>query len=220
MNQKVSIELVLKELEDSKSTHLEIAKNMMEAYDSSLYTLDLLACAVFKRSLSLIRGFCTSIREKNFICAAPLVRLQLDNLLRFYASFIVRDPHQFAADILGGAHIRNLRDMDNKRMTDRYLVEKLSEEYEWIKSVYEETSGYIHLSNKHIFNAMQPKADGQEYSFVIGDEDTEFVKDELVLEATLAMREITVILLKHLHGWAWSKDNPDKLKRKIDDGEE
>jgi hypothetical protein len=213
MKKDTRIETELKELESSKTLHLEIAKNMMEAYNSSLYPLDLLAVAVFKRSLSLIRGFSDSIRNKNFICAAPLVRLQLDNLLRFYACFIVTNPHDFAVQILDGKHVRNLRDMENKKMTDRHLVEKLSKEFPWIKPVYEETSGYIHLSNKHIFNTMNSKVEDEKrvFTVIVGDEDSEFVKDSLILEAIQAMKEITKVLLKHLHGWAYTKDNPDKI---------
>lgn len=36
-------------------------------------------------------------------------------------------------------------------MHDRYLANKMSIEYPWIESVYEQTSNYIHFSNTHIF---------------------------------------------------------------------
>lgn len=187
---------------------------MIEAYEGSLYTLDILASAVFKRSLSLIRGFADLIRNKNFICAAPLVRMQLDNLLRFYASFIVSNPHEFATEILAGKDVRNLKDQEGNKMTDRHLVDKLSKEFKWIKPVYEKSSGYVHLSNEHIYNSMSTSSDGETrtFNFIIGDTDSEFVKDELIINAIDAMTEITKILLKHLHGWAWTKDNPDKVE--------
>jgi hypothetical protein len=63
---------------------LELSLAIMKA-DEKFYPVDLIANAVIKRSLALIAGFCTLIRAKNFICAAPLVRLHLDSLLRFSA---------------------------------------------------------------------------------------------------------------------------------------
>jgi len=106
----MSIDKKLKHLENSKDLHLELLKMTIEADNKNLFALDLLAIAVYKRSISLINGFCDSIRNNNFICAAPLIRLQLDNLIRFYASFIVKNPHQFVSDVIEGKHIRNLED--------------------------------------------------------------------------------------------------------------
>ena len=37
-------------------------------------------------------------------------------------------------------------------MTDRYLVNTLSKKYEWMPRVYESTSGFIHLSEKHLLS--------------------------------------------------------------------
>jgi hypothetical protein len=205
---------ILSILSESKKTHLTIAEKMLRADNNAIFPLDLLAVAVFKRSLSLIRGFILLIENENFICAIPLIRLQLDNVLRFYASFIVKEPHKFATDILDGLHIRNMKDIDGNKMTDRYLVEKMSKEFEWIKSIYEKTSGYIHLSNEHIFDSFKTNKSNSDLklSISITDKD-EDVNVQTKIDAVNTMCHITELLLKYLHGWTWTKDNPNKIEQ-------
>ena len=60
-------------------------------------------------------------------------------LLRIFAGTLVDDTNKFVSDFLQGKHIRNLKDRDGNRMTDRYLVEKLSDEYPWLPNVYAKT---------------------------------------------------------------------------------
>lgn len=148
MNQAVSEHI--DKLKSYEKKIFDIAKKMFEPGKVFLYPLDILANAVMNRSVALIDGFCGQIENENFICAAPLIRLQLDNLLRFYASFIVQDPHNFALKVFKGIEIRKLKDSNSIKMTDRYLVSRLSKEYSWIENVYRETSGYIHLSYQQL----------------------------------------------------------------------
>ena len=153
------------------------------------------------------------IEARNFICAAPLLRLQIDNLLRFYAAFVVAEPHEFAMEVFRGKHIRNLRDARGKKMTDRYLLTLLAKEYDWIERVYEHTSGYIHLSSKHIFNTL--KGDGEtqrKINICVGPSD-EYIPDSIRLEAVEGMVAITQALNRFLEGWAFTKDNPEVVKK-------
>jgi hypothetical protein len=217
MNEEVS-----KQVEELRGYHkiqTAMGKAMMEADGGAFYPLDFLAIAVLDRSQALIAGFCSMVEARNLVCAAPLVRLQIDNCLRFYAAFIVKDPHDFAVSVLKGVSVRKLRDRDNKLMTDRHLAEKLSEKYPWIMKLYEETSGYIHLSEKHIFNAITDAPGDRTVSFKISPEDID-VDDEVYIEATKAFKAATNVLLEHIHGWTYTKANPEKvaeMKRKLNE---
>jgi hypothetical protein len=133
------LEKLLKHLEDAQPFHLEVGLKMAKAYGGAVYPVDLLANAALNRSANLLDGFVTLARKRNFICCAPLLRLQLDNCLRFYAVFIVKDPHQFAMNVFEGTPINKMKDRDGKRMTDRYLAEKLNKEHSWVLRVYERT---------------------------------------------------------------------------------
>jgi hypothetical protein len=198
-----SIEERLLELEGYERKFFDLGQYMFEPKRVHLYHLDLLATAVMDRSLSVIFGFTSQIRTNNYTCAAPLVRLHLDNLLRFHAAYISEDCHQFSKRVLDGEHIRNLQDKKGKKMRDSYLVAELSKEYPWIKGVYEETSGYVHLSNKAMFNSSQIKESGK-IAFSVSRYDR-WLTDKSKIEAIDCMKEITEILYKYLHGWTVTK---------------
>src|SRR5690606_25835105 len=105
-------------------------------------------------SLKLIFGFTTLIKDDNFIAASHLVRCHLDNIIRFSATWLVNDPHDFAVKVIDGVEINTLKDKNGALMKDWYLRNLLNEEYPWITNVYKQSSGYIHLSSKHVFSTL------------------------------------------------------------------
>lgn len=206
------IKAALTNLETDEKTMLDYAADMMQVHEGALYGFDFLVCAATNRSVALSAGFRILIHDRNFICAGPLVRLQLDTALRVFAGFIVDKPHEFAVSVLEGKHIRNMKDRNGQRMTDRYLITQLAKEYPWIELVYENTSGYVHLSDKHFFNtfdyADREKRSG--YVLKIGSCDIDF-PDEIYLEAISAFRASTQILMRYINGWIFTKTNPQKV---------
>lgn len=176
-----------------------------KADGGALFPVDLLSTAVTHRAMCLISGFCDMIEKQNFICAAPLVRLLLDSLLRFYAVWLVDEPHDLANQIFSGKELRKIKDRNGKKMTDRYLSEQLAKEYTWLERVYRETSGYVHLSSKHYFNTVRElHEDDRSVTVAIGSSDTS-ITTEVYEEALDAMLEISTAVLRYLHGWAHTK---------------
>jgi hypothetical protein len=206
---EVSILGAIQGLRNMKKEHLEMGKYMLK---DDFFPLDFLAVAALNRSLCLIQGFCSLLEARNMVAAAPLLRMQLDNCLRFSAAWLVQEPHQFAMAVLQGTPIRKLKDKDGKILHDKYLVEKLTAEYPWVKAVYESSSGYVHLSEKHIFNCLTVLKEDGEFQMKITDEDS-FVPGALYLEAIEAFKEATNTLLKFAHGWAFTKANPEIIQR-------
>ena len=200
-------------LETYKKKHLDLGYEILKAYGGAIYPLDLLALAVLKRSMSLLCGFCGLIRLKNFICAAPLIRLQLDNCLRFYAAHLVEDPHQFSISVLSGKEIRKLKDQNGQSMTDYYLTEQFSKEFpdfSWIKKVYKKTSGFIHLSDKHILSIFGNPQEDRRIEIIISITD-EYVPLEFYHEAVDAFIKITEIVFWLIEEWIFIKNNPELL---------
>jgi hypothetical protein len=185
----------------------------IKADNGKFFPVDLVASAVVKRSFALISGFILLIREKNFICAAPLVRLHLDSLLRFSAIWLVKEPHGLATAVWDGAAIRKLRDRRGNLMTDAYLVSLLARENPWVKTVYEATSGYVHLSKAHIYNAHQIDFQSKKGEIVVGKQDS-FIPDSVRTEACDAMKAITEKILWFLHGWHQTKAGIHPKSRK------
>ena len=202
-----NLEFLLDKIDNERDRHLGLGKAMLEADGHKLFSLDFLAVAALNRSLSNSSAFTQMVRAQNYLIAASLVRLQLDTFLRFLASYLVSDPHEFAASVLAGAEIRKLKDRSGAAMTDRHLVDSVAPEFPWVPSVYKSTSGFIHLSDKHIYSAIQSVQDDGTLSMLIGSDPDRF-PSELWLEMTEGFIAVTEALFRYLEGWAFTKANP------------
>jgi hypothetical protein len=211
-----SLAVSLARLTDLDQVHLDLGKQMFEAYGGTLYGMDLLATGALNRSKAHIAGFRHLIEAKNLICAGALLRLQLDTALRFYAAFLVENPHEFALGILDGRRVRDQRDRDGNKMTDGYLVRRLGVEFSWVPRVYERTSGYVHLSAAHLLSAIGPveasQGSDQSISLKITAEDRP-LPDWIYVEAVDAFRASTEIFLRYVEGWVFTKANPELVNK-------
>jgi hypothetical protein len=204
---------LLEDLEKLNDAHLEQGEAIMKAFGGAVYAFDLLSFAVLNRSMLLTSGFITLMRKDNFVAATPLIRIQLDNFLRYAAGWLVSDPHGFAVKILSGEHIRNIKTKEGKRMTDCFLVDEFSKEYKWIKSVYKNTSGYIHLSDKHMFiNITELDSKQRTTTSKISDKD-DHIPEKFKVEAVMAFTEITKLVLYRTNSWRYTKDNPQTPRK-------
>jgi hypothetical protein len=198
----------INELESLVPLHAQKAEEMLEAFGGALYPVDLLALAVLNRSIDLLQGFCLLIKADNYLAAAPLVRMQLDNLLRFSAVWLVSDSHEFAMSIMRGTPVRDLKDKDERKMHDSALVSELEKKSPWVKRVYRETSGFVHLSEKHIFSLLdKPSHERQRFELSIG-RSGEKVPAEFKIEAVVAFAKITNEVFHLVDGWVFTKSNP------------
>jgi hypothetical protein len=64
-----------------ESSHRQSVKGFLEASER-FYPLDFFLVGVAERSLHLTKGFLTLFGNWNIVAAAPLVRLQIDNLTK------------------------------------------------------------------------------------------------------------------------------------------
>ena len=173
-----------------------------------LYTYDLFCMAILNRSVNILRGYTLLVRDKNFIAAAPLVRVHLDSLLRLYASTLVSyNIDDFALKILAGKQISNLKDRDGNKMRDRYLAKKLSEvkNLEWVLDVYNAGSGHIHFSN--FATSSSTKLDSEKERTILGiiGKHDEFVADEEKVGATVRMHQISTNIVASISLWTKQK---------------
>ena len=187
---------------------------MIEAYGGSMYAMDLFISGALNRSLALSDGFRGLVKSKNLICAGAILRLQIDTAIRIFAGTLVEDTNNFVSDVLKGKHIRNFKDRDGNRMTDRYLVTKLSDEYPWLPNVYDKTSSYIHLSDTHLFASVQNvKKDKRTLSVKISPVDRDEVPEKLYDKAVEAFIASTEIIVRFVDGWIFTKSNPEITAR-------
>ena len=105
------------------------------------------------RSYSLVDGFLNAFDTWNLMVAAPILRMQIDNLVRVY--YIANeDDGQITKDLLGGKEFRHMTDSEGKKLTDSRLTELAEVDHSWIRTVYEVTSGWVHFSPEHLRAAL------------------------------------------------------------------
>lgn len=136
------------EIEEFRETFLAGFKEIASK-GQSIYLSHLVLASIVERTLSNIHGFLLLMENKNFLCAASILRQQLDTAMRMYAFHLVDDPNLLAAHILEGARFNKFKCREGKALRDGYLKDKLSEHYQWVASVYDNTSGIVHLSSRH-----------------------------------------------------------------------
>ena len=97
-NKPVILNDIIHQLKEYKEEYKKCIGQILQADGQNLYSMDLIALPVLNRSTRLVSGFTTLIREENYLCAIPLIRLQLDNSLRFYATFLVSSIDTFVQE--------------------------------------------------------------------------------------------------------------------------
>ncbi len=142
-----------------RAHHLDLSRRFL---GEELYETDLFFIAVMARSYGLADGFISAFDSWNPAVMAPLVRLQIDSLVR--VSYLAKAPKvdDVALYLIGGGEFRGLKDADGKNLSDRRLIEHAEEIHPWIDDVYKATSGWIHFSPAHISAAVQVTPDNSD----------------------------------------------------------
>lgn len=207
-------EATLQELESRKKVIFDLAAAVMRADSGIIYFWDMIAMACVKRAVCMIDAYIALIRSQNFVCAAALLRLHLDTLLRFFAGSLVADPHELATRILAGERLDTIPDKSGKKMRDAHLVNLFSQQVPWIKPIYEKASGYIHLSGLHVWNTFLGN-DGTGSGAMAVTAKDQYVDDETRIRTTLGMIQVTDLFIQCLDKWRYRKENP---KNRVEQG--
>jgi hypothetical protein len=200
------LENKLAEFDQAESLLIELGEAIWKSDEGRIFGVDLLVIAALRRALAVLHGFKILIENRNFVSAAALLRLQLDSSLRLFAGTLVDDPHRLALEVISGKRIDQMVDRDGKRMTDSYLVKKLTKLYPWIRNVYKQTSGYIHLSAKHFHAAVHEVGEDRHVAFQMAAQDSDLFPPRLYLEATEAFLAATRVFAELLGSWFAAKD--------------
>ncbi len=200
-----SLDDALIELKKTEKVLLNLGMDMFSSDEGKLFPVDLIAIGAMKRTASNTEGFITLVESNNMTSARSLLRVQIDTFMRFSAIWMVDSPHELSADVIAGKHIRNIKDREGSKMTDRYLVDTLSKEYPWIKETYGNLSGYIHFSAQHLFNAVEEvNHDTGTLGIKIGKEDLQYPEWSWV-ETVDCFTESVNIFFHYLNGWIATK---------------
>jgi len=187
-------------VEEATKRYLAIfSGHLRSAEGKPLYAADLVMFGILNRNLGLLRAMPALVNERNIHALAPLLRVQLDGLLRLHAYRIVESIDDLALHVVGGNSLRKFKDRNGTALTDRHLVDSLKAEIDWVEPVYETLSGWVHLSESHIFSAVGP---GQkEGAIVVAVGSQEEIPEQLFEEAVGAIEAIHSSSAEMLEGY-------------------
>jgi hypothetical protein len=135
--------------------HLDLARRFLEVAEGRMYAIDVLLIGAMSRSYSLVDGFLNAFDTWNPIVAAPVIRMQIDTLVRIAYMASAPSADRVASYVIGGGEFRQLKNSENKPLTDQRLLEHAEETHPWLRGVYEATSGWVHFSPAHVYAASQ-----------------------------------------------------------------
>jgi len=200
------IEQELAKLDGSITTVLQAGMAALGGAGARLFAMDHVMMAAVKRSLSLTSGIGAMVKAQNMVCARALLRMHLDTVSRFLAYTYVENSGNVATGVMGGAPLNRFKSSDGKRLTDGYLVERMSRDHPWVSEVYKRTSGYVHFSESQFFDAIRSLSGDEErtLSLQISQIDDKFPETSWI-EVVSCFRHLTGILLSILKAYEMSK---------------
>ena len=141
------------ELRD-KINNMDKTANAYLVKIKDLYIEDLYFMSVIDKSIKLIDSFLFALSKRNLTVLATLARVQIDCVLRAFATTMVSDSGDFCKSILvDDIRINKLKDINNHKLTDKYLCEKLGDYLNLpVYDLYEKVCGFVHFSSDSFHN--------------------------------------------------------------------
>lgn len=208
-NEEYNIALIprIEQLQELRKQAASIAAGII---GENLCIDDLFFCASVDRCIRLIDGFIPMLQARNLTCAGVLLRMQMDNCMRTYAAFIAEDRNVAVQCIIDGNPIKNLKDTNGKKMTDGHLKDEITKIDSVFSKVYDNASGYVHLSEKAFYQTVERCADNK-LELQIGRLLPEKRNDPL-LESADAYIHFVKLHFKMLHAVVESKERFDAVQ--------
>jgi hypothetical protein len=199
------LEIILFELSNFNEQFIDSSKRFLEAGDKKLNTLDFFASAVNNRAISLTKAYVTLARENNYLTAVSLIRLQLDNALRFFASTIVADTNDFVLHFLNGKSIRDYSDVKGKKLSDSYLAKQLETYFLGTYKLYTDTCGFIHFSDRDFFPTVSKiEKEHRNIEIQIGSYDNFKLNEKIDFSRTIL--DVSKLVLIVVEQWRHEKE--------------
>ena len=192
-------------MKELRTQGIAIAKGII---GENLTKDDLFFCASLDRCLRLIDGMIPLLKDRNLTCAGALLRLQMDNCMRTYAAFIAADKPRVIDCIISGDPINKEKDTAGQKMTDGHLIDEISKIDNQFAQVYDQASGFIHLSSKAFYQTVAEIGEDNRFAFQIGHPLPE-KRNEPLIECAAAFVHFVKLHYKMLNAVVESKTRFD-----------
>lgn len=177
--------------------------------------------SILHRAVDLNNAFITLTDSGNYIAAAPLLRLQLDNMLYCYARTIAANDNDFLVGFMDGSNWKEIIDKDGNKLSDDYLLDLISKRFgtDEFKRVYKESSKFIHLSTSHIHMTTFKEENKYQFRLPNYGHNKDLKNIMLVLNYCLLLilaNEWVNLRMEDINRLEWLKEqNPNKTKDEL-----
>ncbi len=195
----------IQKMKELRKVAKSVAKGII---GNTLYQEDLFFTSALDRSVALLDGIISMLKERNLACVGILVRSQIDNCMRIFAAFIAEDKTAFIDGFINGKKISDFKDDHGNKMKDVILRERLEAYDSQISEVYKKSSGYIHLSDVAFYSSVSAK-DNYSIEFSVGLPIREEA-NEILLEGADAFIHYILFEYRLLQAVVESKERIDK----------
>ena len=165
-------------LENYRESIIHLGHSKMGQIGDRISYTDFVMLGIIQRSIELTKGILNLMDQWNLLCAAPLIRLQIDTLLRLTYLSSLDDPEEISEKIFKGERINKIKDNEGKKLNDARLRDYARKSFHWIDEVYENTSKFIHFSDKHIFTSIIKLNETDRIAYFVIGNGTKNAKEE------------------------------------------
>ncbi len=201
-------------LDQLRIRHLDIFRETLMAADGALFLPDFIIAAMLQRSYGIVDALIDAVDNYNIHAAAPLLRLQLDNLFRAHYFASAPDLGGLVERLLAGEELRRIKDIEGRPLNDYRLKQLAAGAHGWALPVYDNTSGWVHLSQSHIAVAVQT-SDSSELFMGIPLRPS-VIPESLWQEIYNAAIQSTEEFFSYVRGWSSRKGMPPGEVRSLD----
>lgn len=195
----------IQQIRNRETEHLKLLCTVLEADNGAIFPADLIIAGVVQRSLMLTKGFLNMLRSGNNLCAGALLRMQLDNVLRLYATSLFPSGSDTLRAFLEDRPLSRLKAPDGKPLTDKELCTRVAKLYPWLPRVYERTSGFVHFSHPAVMSSITGVSKTGRFRLAVGSRAGRRWKPEERLEAAQAFHTATEAVLQMVYSWGYTK---------------
>jgi hypothetical protein len=204
----LTTEQLLTEIDNKSKAIINLGKQLT-AITPKMETFDIFLIAALNRTVNISKAYTTLIRDNNFIAAAPLIRINIDTLLRLYASIISEyDRNTFASKVIGGELIKKMKLNGTKQnLSDFLLYTELSKIHgmNWVTEIYKAGSSFVHFEKSHIFSSLKVTDNKNRIiNMSIGFHDS-FIPESEKLGSAVWMNKIVDSIINQAQIWMYEK---------------
>lgn len=201
------IRAVIAQIRAREAQHMELLYTVLKLDGGSVFPADLIVAGATQRSLMLTKGFVAMVKSRNALCAGALLRLQVDNILRLYASSLYPSSSETLMAFLEDRPLHELKAPDGKRLTDAELCKRVGAIYPWVPAVYKETCSFVHFSRPAVMSAVKGCGKAGELRLEVGADGGRCWVPEERLETVEAFDAATKAVLDLIYSWGHAKAN-------------